>query len=94
VSDPSFRLGEKQRALVSGVLHRPSAWTASRVGGRVTKINELRRNPRNGALLHHRFALIPLGQVHSAHLLYRSETGQEYVRQHLRTAGQRAVDLQ
>ena len=101
-ADLLFRHGERQRTVVSGVLHRPSAWTASRVGGRMTKIriiSELRRNLRNGALLHRRtllvlrgrLALILLGQVHSAHLLCRAEINQEYASQCPRTVARKAA---
>lgn len=39
-TDLPSRLGEKERALVFGVLHRPLAWTASRVGERMTRASE------------------------------------------------------
>ena len=88
-------LGEKERALVSGVLRRLLDWIVFRwqVGGKVRKVSEQNRNPRHGVSLRHPFARIPLDRVRSPRLLCQAETDHENASRYLRRVRWRAADL-
>lgn len=88
-------LGEKERALDSGVLPRPLDWIVFhwQVGAKVRKVSEQNRNPRHGVSLRHPFARIPLVRVRSPRLLYQAETDQENASQYQRRVIWRGADL-